>query len=185
MPGLFFSAYQQVVFYSNTLVSKDQYKAMLNHYIGDNEDLQKRYKYMTAGAEDEILQKNLFVKLNPDITDTEREYLANGLRAYLSKLTFLIDVKARVKSINVSIFLFQIFVGIVGTVALIISFFLLLISTTANIRENVWEYGVLRSMGVTKKTGIRIFLYESLSVVTASLILGSIVGVAIAFTLAA
>lgn len=39
-------------------------------------------------------------------------------------------------------------------------------------------------MGVTKKTGIRIFLYESLSVVTASLILGSIVGIAIAFTLA-
>jgi len=94
-------------------------------------------------------------------------------------------VPGRIKSINVSLFLFQVFTGIVGTVALIIAFFLLLISTTANIRENVWEYGVLRSMGVTKKTGVRIFLYESLSVVVTSLMLGTIVGIAIAFTLAA
>lgn len=61
---------------------------------------------MVAGAEDDILKKNLFVKLNPKITDTERQYLANGLRAYLSDLTFLIDVKGRVKSIKVSLFLF-------------------------------------------------------------------------------
>jgi hypothetical protein len=34
-----------------------------------------------------------------------------------------------------------VFVGIVGVIALILAFFLLLISTTQNIKENVWEYG--------------------------------------------
>lgn len=103
----------------------------------------------------------------------------------MSDLTFLIDVQERLNSIRTSLFLFQIFVGIVGTIALIIAFFLLLISVTANIRENVWEYGVLRSMGLTKKLGVRVFLYEALAVVISSLFLGSVVGIAIAFTLAA
>jgi hypothetical protein len=40
-------------------------------------------------------------------------------------------------------------VTIVGLIALILAFFLLLISTTSNIKENVWEFGVLRAMGLT------------------------------------
>jgi ABC-type antimicrobial peptide transport system permease subunit len=43
----------------------------------------------------------------------------------------------------------QLFVTIVGIIALTLSFFLLLISTTANIKENLWEFGVLRAVGLT------------------------------------
>jgi len=78
-----------------------------------------------------------------------------------------------------------VFIGVVATVGLTIAFFLLLVSTTANIRENVWEYGVLRSMGVTKSVGIRIFLYETLSVVMSAVFLGTAIGTCIAFSLAA
>lgn len=53
------------------------------------------------------------------------------------------------ESIRSSIFLFSMFVGIVGAIALILTFFLLMISTTQNIKENIWEFGVLRSMGLT------------------------------------
>lgn len=45
---------------------------------------------------------------------------------------------------------FTMIVGVIGMIALVITFFLLLISTTHNIKDNIWEYGVLRSMGVTK-----------------------------------
>ena len=47
----------------------------------------------------------------------------------------------------------ELFVMIIAFLALFIAFFLLMISTTANVNEAIWEYGVLRSMGVTKEQG--------------------------------
>ena len=46
--------------------------------------------------------------------------------------------------------MFRMFVAIIAFITLFIAFFLLMISTTANVQEAVWEYGVLRSIGVTK-----------------------------------
>lgn len=66
--------------------------------------------------------------------------------------------------------------AVVGTIALILAFFLLLISTTQNIRENVWEYGCLRAIGFTKAQGMRMFMYEQYAVVISSLVLGTFVG---------
>ena len=76
--------------------------------------------------------------------------------------------------------MFSIFNSIVGVIALILAFFLLLISTTQNVRENVWEYGCLRAMGFSKNQGMRSFMYEQYSVIISSLILGSIVGFIVA-----
>mmetsp|Transcript_23074 Transcript_23074/g.28613 ORF Transcript_23074/g.28613 Transcript_23074/m.28613 type:complete len:107 (+) Transcript_23074:3-323(+) len=55
---------------------------------------------------------------------------------------------------------------------------MLLISTTQNINEAIWEYGVLRSMGITKSEGLRVYLYESYSVVIIASALGLLVGLA-------
>jgi ABC-type antimicrobial peptide transport system permease subunit len=37
----------------------------------------------------------------------------------------------------------------VAFIAVVLSFFILWLSFTANIRENSWEFGVLRSLGLT------------------------------------
>jgi len=68
-------------------------------------------------------------------------------------------------------------VVIIGVIGLTLAFFLLLISATQNVKENVWEYGCLRAMGYTKAQGMRTFMYEQYSTVIAALILGSLVGV--------
>ena len=73
---------------------------------------------------------------------------------------------------------------IVGCIALFISFFLLLISMTQNINEAIWEYGVLRSMGLTKKEGQRLYMYEAFAVVLTASILGTIVGLLTALLIA-
>mmetsp|Transcript_12263 Transcript_12263/g.16649 ORF Transcript_12263/g.16649 Transcript_12263/m.16649 type:complete len:82 (+) Transcript_12263:1992-2237(+) len=72
--------------------------------------------------------------------------------------------------------MFDLFVAIIAVIALFIAFFLLMISMTANIQEAVWEYGVLRSIGITKEQGKRIFLYEAFMVVCSAAILGFSVG---------
>lgn len=44
--------------------------------------------------------------------------------------------------------LFQLFLGILGAVALTLSYYLLRVSTLNTIRESVWEYGQMRAIGL-------------------------------------
>ena len=100
---------------------------------------------------DDIPKDYLFVKLDPLISDFRREFIVNGIRAYFrDDITLLFDKKEVITSISSSLMLFQVFVVIVGTIALTLAFFLLLISTTQNIKENLWEFGVLRAIGLNK-----------------------------------
>ena len=75
---------------------------------------------------------------------------------------------------------FSLLVGLIGLIALTLTFLLLLVATTQNIKENVWEYGVLRSMGITKDEGRRVFMYEAFLVIIAAGILGIIIGTVVA-----
>ena len=93
------------------------------------------------------------------------------------------DVKAFEESVSSTLFLLQIFIIIVGTVAFWISFFLLIVSTTSNIRENIWEFGVLRAIGLRKDQIMRIYLYESLAVTLSACVLGLLVGFFLAIIL--
>lgn len=100
---------------------------------------------------DGVPKDYLFVKLDPQISDFRREFIANGVRSYFKDdLTILIDKTVLLGSINSSLMLFEVFVTIVGIIALTLAFFLLLISTTSNIKENLWEFGVIRAIGLTK-----------------------------------
>ena len=67
----------------------------------------------------------------------------------------------------------------IGLISLIIVFFVLLIATTANIKENIWEYGVLRSVGLTKVDGTRVFMYEAFLVISAASIIGVSIGIVV------
>lgn len=103
----------------------------------------------------------LFVKLDNTISEERRDYIANGIRSYFKDdQTVLLDLQFAMKSVTSSLQLFQIFVGVVGAIALILAFFLLMVSTTQNIKENVWEYGCLRAIGLNKKQGLAVFMYE-------------------------
>jgi ABC-type antimicrobial peptide transport system permease subunit len=72
---------------------------------------------------------------------------------------------------------FNIFIGIIGIISLILTFFLLLVSTRQNVKDNIWEYGVLRSMGFTKSQGQRLYMYEAFFTVIAASMCGVLIGV--------
>jgi ABC-type lipoprotein release transport system permease subunit len=79
---------------------------------------------------------------------------------FRDETTILLDLKQAMKAVTQSLMLFQVFVGLIGVIALTLAFFLLLVSTTQNVKENVWEYGCLRAMGFNKQQGMRSFMYE-------------------------
>jgi hypothetical protein len=69
--------------------------------------------------------------LADDITDERRSEIANGVRSqFKDDACFLLDMKLAIQSIDDVLNIFQIFVAVVGGIALILAFFLLLISTT-------------------------------------------------------
>ena len=140
----------------------------------------------TYNFTDDLPKEYLFIKLDDNISPSRRAFITNGIRSYFrDELTVLLDRRDIHESLVNNLNLFQIFVGIVGFIALTLSFFLLLISTTANIKENLWEFGVLRAIGLNQEQSKRVYMYEAFAVIFGSLSLGILVGLTIAITLTA
>jgi ABC-type antimicrobial peptide transport system permease subunit len=77
------------------------------------------------------------------------------------------------------------FFDVVAAIAVILCFFILTISFTANVRDNSWEFGVLRAVGMSVNQLIRAYIYEALCLVVAAFACGTVIGVVIAMTLVA
>jgi hypothetical protein len=128
--------------------------------------------------------ERLYVRVDPAADDLAREAIINSLRNYIrDDLTQVIDAKALVGSTAFAIALLQYFFIVVTAIAVILCFFVLWLSFTANIRENAWEFGVLRAVGLTAAQVIRVYVYEAAALITSSLVLGTLIGMAQALTL--
>ena len=93
----------------------------------------------------------MLIKFNRELTVLEKESLINGLRTkFNSDKTLIFDVPSLIATINDGIGYLTLFSISVGLIAIILSFFLILISFIANIKENSWEFGVLRAIGLNK-----------------------------------
>jgi ABC-type antimicrobial peptide transport system permease subunit len=127
-----------------------------------------------------VPKKTLFINLSPNCTAQRRQFIINGLRPYFkSDLTLVVDKVQILDSLKVMTEAFTFFVGLIGLISLILTFFLLMVATSSNIRDNIWEYGVLRSMGVTKNEGTRVFMYEAFIVVVTAGIIGVVIGISV------
>jgi len=49
--------------------------------------------------------------------------------------------------------------------------------------KNAWEFGVLRAIGMTSWQVIRVYIYEAMSIVVASVIIGFLIGDLVSVTL--
>jgi ABC-type antimicrobial peptide transport system permease subunit len=77
--------------------------------IGNNPTLIGAYNNLIAGYNftNGVPKDSLFVKLDPNIDDKRRNFLANGIRAYFKDdLTVLLDKKILLDSIGTSLTLF-------------------------------------------------------------------------------
>jgi ABC-type antimicrobial peptide transport system permease subunit len=87
--------------------------------------------------------------LKEGVPQYRREFITNGLRAFLrDDISLVFDLNDVRSTLESSLNLFQLFSVIVGIIALVLAFFLLLTSTYANIRDNIWELGVLKAIGL-------------------------------------
>mmetsp|Transcript_32034 Transcript_32034/g.75305 ORF Transcript_32034/g.75305 Transcript_32034/m.75305 type:complete len:590 (+) Transcript_32034:1826-3595(+) len=128
-------------------------------------------------------KERMFIKLRPDASSLDRERLNDIMRPYLQEDTDVSDTRAAVNETRDTVDLLMLFFYIVSCVASVLCFFILWTSFDANVRENLWQFGVLRSLGLSASQLIRVYVYESAATIAAALVIGTSIGFVIAITL--
>jgi len=176
LPGFFFSSYTSAADDSTVLITTDNYMRILGLMHDASED-------QTPLPPRPPMQE-LMVSIVAGASQIDRENLINNLKNYIfDDLTITTDTQSLVESAQTSITLLNVFFVIVALIAVLLCFIVLWLSFTANVNENSWEFGVLRSLGLTGMQVIRMYIYEAFCVVLTSLLLGAIIGLVVSITL--
>jgi ABC-type lipoprotein release transport system permease subunit len=61
-------------------------------------------------------------------------------------------------------------------IAVILCFFVLWLSFIANVKENSWEFGVLRAVGLNVSKVIRMYIYEAICIILSAVVIGTTIG---------
>ena len=182
LPGVSrYSSYSSLAGSSEVYISMDQMRQFLdiereiynldlgnvsNKTVNGIRKRQMILKYKDSATKD--LKDMIFFAMNNYI---------GGLNCFCIQLDDVIEISQKVKNIIGYIFL------VLGIIALVLSFFLIWTSFYSNIRENIAEYGIMRSIGITKAQSIRIYLYEAATIILSSIFIGTFIGVVISSSL--
>ena len=176
-----FSTYNTIAQNSPVFISTTQMKKLIDI---ESEIYGIDFGNVTNTTVDGVRKKQFFLKYQEGASKELREMIYFAMNNYLGNLLYVpiqlddvIVISEKIKKIIGYIFL------VLGIIALILSFFLIWISFYNNIRENIAEYGIMRSIGITKAQSIRIFLYEAATIILSSIIIGTFIGIVISTSL--
>eukprot|EP00455_Lapot_gusevi_P003462 TRINITY_DN11415_c0_g1_i4.p1 TRINITY_DN11415_c0_g1~~TRINITY_DN11415_c0_g1_i4.p1 ORF type:complete len:879 (-),score=175.03 TRINITY_DN11415_c0_g1_i4:116-2752(-) len=176
LPGFVYSSYRQTVRISPLLIRMPQYEALWRqiHALAN----------ISISDTDQPPKSMLLVKLTPGTSRDLREDVLNGLRTFFkSDATISIDTLTVIERAKTATELMNLFFNVVGLIAMVLCFFILLLSFTANVHQNSWEFGVLRAIGLSAFRVVMVYIYEALALILACVVLGTIVGILIAISL--
>ena len=130
--------------------------------------------------------RTLHVRLSRGVTLSQRVRLQNRLASALPNddTVVVTDTLLYVEVAAATVDMLMLFFYIVAALAAVLCFFMLYITFEATVRDNAWEFGVLRALGLNRRQLARIFIYESLCVITAAVGMGAAIGLVVAGILA-
>jgi putative ABC transport system permease protein len=129
-------------------------------------------------------KSKLYIKLKDNSQRFDRNVLRNNLLNYIKDESVIaFDGTSFVEDINERMKMLDIFNAAISIICFALGLFQLIVTISANIRDSMWELGVLRSMGMTKHEVMRVTIYESLVNNLSSIILGFLIGLFIAVSL--
>ncbi|KAN0018407.1 hypothetical protein ACTFIU_011023 [Dictyostelium citrinum] len=176
-PSFFFSTYSQTSYGSPILVNDDEfYRIMQMVYSVTNDP--------SVVLPSVAPKSKVLIKLKEGTSEIEREYVINGVRNFIKTDNIqVMDTQHLLDTTDTAVTILNIFFYTVSVASIVLCFFMLWVSFSANIHENSWEFGVLRSIGLTSFQVTRIYIYEALVLIFSSMILGLAIGLGIALTL--
>ncbi|KAH7820045.1 putative permease family protein [Monocercomonoides exilis] len=177
--GLSFGAFSSSAAGSSVVVPKSQMMELLHDCLITTEQVESEEDFKKF----QLPIQNAYVRLNEKVTEAQRSQVKDTVLAGIDSDTSITDVTEMVATIEDTVVVLDIFYIVFGVIAIVLCFFVLWISFTANVRENGWEFGVLRSIGLTGWQTVRIYIYEALILVASCIIFGSVIGIGLAIIL--
>lgn len=180
MPGYFFSSHELVASVSNPVIilGPSAYQRIFD-VCADKAGVNAT----ALGLPTRPPKRSLHVKIVPKVTQKQRIGLQNRVSALLDDNGVLTDTIMYAEIAASTVDMLMLFFYVLSGIAAVLCFFMLHINFEANVRDNLWEFGVLRALGVQSIQLIRIFIYESLSVILGAIIIGTSIGLALASVL--
>ena len=178
LPGsIYFSSYEPLSKRTPIFITKEKMKQLI--YIES-----KIYNFNLLNLSnvtfDGVRKRRLILKFKENAKKELKQMVFFGMNNYLEGINTInlqiIDISDIAEKIR---YVIEYILLVIGIIALILSFFLIWISFYNNIRENIAEYGITRSIGITKAQNIRIYLYEAAAIIVTSIIIGTFIGIII------
>lgn len=177
--GFSFGTFRSSAYGSNVIIPQSQYMEILRDCLTTSEE--------KTDAEIAALQipiQTAYILLqNDSIDEHARSSISDVIYTGIDSDSTYTDMPDLIETVEDTVMVLDIFYIIFGVISIVLCFFVLWISFTANVRENGWEFGVLRSIGLTGWQTVRIYIYEALILVTSCAILGTIIGIGLAVVL--
>ena len=129
-------------------------------------------------------KQRLLISMSDRASRDDTTLIANALKSIIRSSDVQVqDTEALLASTASALLGLEVFFYFIAALAVVLAFFASWLSFTANVRENARELAVLRALGLTIHQVTRVYVYEALSVVLASFIMGSVVGMLVSITL--
>ena len=182
LPGsIYISSYESLAKKSNIYITNEQIKQLIDI---ESEIYNFNVVNLSNVTVDGVRKQKLILKFKENASKELKQMVFFGMNNYLEGKTAIsvqiLDISViaeRVKKVIEYILL------VIGIIVLLLSFFLIWISVSNNIKENIVEYGIMRSIGITKAQNIRIYLYEVATIIMTSILIGTFVGIIISCSL--
>jgi len=181
-PGFFFSSYEATAAIGSpmVLISDTTYQRLFDLAVAA-----VKINATELGLPTSPTRRTLHVRLVDGTTAKQRAEIQNALRPVIGEQVTVTDSVYFVELTRDSVGLLMTFFYIVSAISALLCFFMLFTNTEANVRENLWEFGVLRALGINSRELVRVFVYEALGCILAAVVLGGAVGLMVACTLSA
>ena len=99
-----------------------------------------------------LIKESLYVRLAEDASKNDRLKVQNLLLATIEESQFLFwDMKTQFDDLDERNKLVRFLHTLTSVVTLVLGAFQLVVTVSANISDSMWELGVLRSMGCTRR----------------------------------
>ena len=179
LPGFSFSSYSSVASENHDiLMSFDVFrkiKEWANTPFTPNQEFE--FEKNETKQKIGIPYDKLLIKLEDGVTSKQRSVLKNGLRNFLKDTDFLVDVIEFTNTTEEALEYVYLLNIIIATITSTLAFFMVLISLSKNIKDNIWELGILRSIGLNQSDIYIVYFIEVFTVVIIGLILGAFTGI--------
>eukprot|EP01080_Neovahlkampfia_damariscottae_P003982 gene3982-7238_t len=133
----------------------------------------------------DIPMRYILVNFQPWATENDIKVFKARVYREVARGVGVKDVQDGLKGLNTAISVIDFFFIFTTVIAMIICFFSLVSSMYTNINEQTKEIGILRAIGVRKLFVWRLYVYEALVLLLASIVSGTLIGLAVGYTLTA